>query len=252
MIETINLHKSYGNTQILTACDLQLPEGQVIALIGPNGAGKSTLLSLLSRVLGERTGDIYLDGKELRQWTGKELAQKLAYLQQSNQYGVHLTVKELVAFGRYPYNRGRQTEQDAQIIASAIRKVGLEAYQERSIHALSGGQLQRVYLAMVLAQETDYILLDEPLNNLDLKHATQLMNHLTELVQAEKKTVIIVLHDINYAARYASYIVAMKNGQVLQAGTTAEVIQESVLSELYELPIKLVQVEDSYFCYPFT
>lgn len=105
---------------------------------------------------------------------------------------------------------------------------------------------------MVLAQETDYILLDEPLNNLALKHATQLMRNLTDLVQSEKKTVVIVLHDINYAARYAEYIVAMKNGQVLRSGTTAEIIQEDLLSELYELPIKLVQEEDSYFCYPFT
>lgn len=252
MIETIDLHKSYGKTQILKACNLVLPEGKIIALIGPNGAGKSTLLSLLSRVLGERTGEIYLDGKELKQWHTKELAQKLAYLQQSNQYGVHLTVKELVAFGRYPYNRGRQTVADARIIEKAIRKVSLGELKEQSIHELSGGQLQRVYLAMVLAQETDYILLDEPLNNLDLKHATQLMRNLTDLVQSEKKTVVIVLHDINYAARYAEYIVAMKNGQVLRSGTTAEIIQEDLLSELYELPIKLVQVEDSYFCYPFT
>ncbi|KPG73268.1 iron ABC transporter ATP-binding protein [Enterococcus sp. RIT-PI-f] len=252
MIETVNLHQSYGKTPIIKACDLTLPEGQLIALIGPNGAGKSTLLSLLSRVLNERTGAIYLDGRELKQWPGKELARKLAYLQQSNQYGVHLTVEELVAFGRYPYNRGRQTVADEQIIASAIHKVGLADFKERSIHALSGGQLQRVYLAMVLAQETDYILLDEPLNNLDLKHATQLMNHLTELVQSEKKTVVIVLHDINYAARYADYIVAMKDGQVLRAGSTKEIIQESLLSELYELPIKLVPVEGSYFCYPFT
>ncbi|WP_225001390.1 iron ABC transporter ATP-binding protein [Enterococcus casseliflavus] len=251
MIETKNVSKNYAKTQVLTECSLALPEQKMIAFIGPNGAGKSTLLSLVSRMLDQRTGDIYLDGTEIRQWKSKELAKKMAFLQQSNRYAVKLTVRELVAFGRYPYNRGRQSAADDRIIDDSLAKLSLTEYANQSIHELSGGQLQRVYLAMILAQDTDYLLLDEPLNNLDLKHANQLMKLLTTLVEDYQKTVVIVLHDINFAARYADHIVAMKDGQIFKAADTEAVIQEQVLASLYEIPIKLVQVDSRQFCYTF-
>ena len=215
MIETKNVSKNYAKTQVLTKCSLALPEQKMIAFIGPNGAGKSTLLSLVSRMLDQRTGDIYLDGTEIRQWKSKELAKKMAFLQQSNRYAVNLTVRELVAFGRYPYNRGRQSAADDVIIDDSLSKLSLTEYAGQSIHELSGGQLQRVYLAMILAQDTDYLLLDEPL------------------------------------ARYADHIVAMKDGQIFKAAGTEAVIREEVLEALYEIPIKLVQVDGRQFCYTF-
>jgi iron complex transport system ATP-binding protein len=251
MNETKNVSKNYAKTQVLTECSIAVPEQKMIAFIGPNGAGKSTLLSLVSRMLDQRTGDIYLDGTEIRQWKSKELAKKMAFLQQSNRYAVNLTVRELVAFGRYPYNRGRQSAADDGIIDDALSKLSLTEYSDQSIHELSGGQLQRVYLAMILAQDTDYLLLDEPLNNLDLKHANQLMKLLTTLVEDYQKTVVIVLHDINFAARYADHIVAMKDGQIFKAADTEAVIQEQLLESLYEIPIKLVQVDGRQFCYTF-
>ncbi len=251
MIETKGIEKSYQDKRVLTDLSLQLPENQLIAFIGPNGAGKSTLLSIISRMLEQTTGEVYFKEKEIRQWRSKELAKNLAFLQQSNGFTVDMTVEELVSFGRFPYTRGRSTPEDEQIISESLALLSLESFRQRSIHALSGGQLQRVYLAMILAQDTEYILLDEPLNNLDLKHANQLMHLLEKLVKDHGKTVLIVLHDINFAARYADHIVAMKEGSLFKTGTVAEVIQEPVLKELYDLEVKIVEVDGQRFCYYF-
>jgi iron complex transport system ATP-binding protein len=251
MIETKGIEKKYQDKRVLTDLSLKLPENQLIAFIGPNGAGKSTLLSIISRMLEQTTGEVYFKDQEIRQWHSKELAKNLAFLQQSNGFTVDMTVEELVAFGRFPYNRGRTTSEDEAIIAESLALLSLESFRKRSIHALSGGQLQRVYLAMILAQDTEYILLDEPLNNLDLKHANQLMHLLEKLVKDHGKTVIIVLHDINFAARYADHIVAMKEGHLFKTGNVAEVIQEPVLKELYDLEVKIVEVDGQRFCYYF-
>lgn len=251
MIRAGNISKNYGEKKILEAIDIELPKEKLIAFIGPNGAGKSTFLSLISGLQAQSTGDIYLDQQEIRNWKSKELAQKLAILKQSNGIQLNISVYDLISFGRFPYNRGKLTAKDHHIIETAIAQMELADLKESSIHALSGGQLQRVYIAMILAQDTDYILLDEPLNNLDLNHANQMMHLLKKLVEEHHKTVVIVLHDINFAAGFADYIVAMKDGKIFAKGSTNEIIQPEVLNQLYGMNVKICEIEGKRFCMYF-
>lgn len=251
MININNLAKSIGKKEILSNIDLEIPAGKFIAFIGPNGAGKSTLLSLISRLQTFNAGEIYIDENELKSWSSKELAKKLSILKQTNAYNLKISVRDLVSFGRYPYSKGRLTSDDNAIIDKVLSQMNLNHLSQNNINELSGGQLQRVYIAMILAQDSDYILLDEPLNNLDMNHAQQIMTLLKELVAEEKKTIFIVLHDINFASAYADYIVAMKNGQIFQVGKTEKIIQESVLSDLYDMQIKVHQIEGKALCQYF-
>lgn len=251
MIKAQNISKNYAEKKILESIDVELPKEKLIAFIGPNGAGKSTFLSLISRLQSQTTGEIYLDQEEIRNWKSKELAKKLAILKQSNGVQLNISVYELISFGRFPYNRGKLTKEDHRIVEEAIEQMELNDLRETSIHALSGGQLQRVYIAMILAQDTDYILLDEPLNNLDLNHANQMMHLLKKLVEEHHKTVVIVLHDINFAAGFADYIVAMKDGKIFSQGTTEKVIQPEVLNRLYGMDVKICEIEGRRFCMYF-
>lgn len=251
MIKAQNISKDYADKKILESIDIELPQEKLIAFIGPNGAGKSTFLSLISRLQAQTTGEIYLDKAEIRNWKSKELAKKLAILKQSNGVQLNISVYDLISFGRFPYNRGKLTKEDHHIIEEAIEQMELDDLREASIHALSGGQLQRVYIAMILAQDTDYILLDEPLNNLDLNHANQMMHLLKKLVEEHHKTVVIVLHDINFAAGFADYIVAMKDGKIFSKGDTEDVIQPKVLNRLYGMDVKICEIEGRRFCMYF-
>lgn len=251
MIKAENISKNYAEKKVLESIDIELPKEKFIAFIGPNGAGKSTFLSLISRLQSQSAGEIYLDHEEIRNWKSKELAKKLAILKQSNGIQLNISVYDLISFGRFPYNRGKLTPEDHQIIETAIDQMELEGLRESSIHALSGGQLQRVYIAMILAQDTDYILLDEPLNNLDLNHANQMMHLLKKLVKEHHKTVVIVLHDINFAAGFADYIVAMKDGKIFSQGNTETVIQPEVLNRLYGMDVKICEIEGRRFCMYF-
>ena len=160
-------------------------------------------------------------------------------------------MKELVEFGRFPYTKGKLTTRDQKIVQESLEHLGLEEIADQSIDTLSGGQLQRAYIAMVLAQDTDYILLDEPLNNLDMNFAVQIMQILKKLVQEIGKTIVIVLHDINFAASYADEIVAMKEGRLFTQGTTQEMIKKDVLDELYEMDIRICEIEGRRFCLYF-
>lgn len=250
MIETKQVGKEYQHKMVLHEIDLKLPEGKLIAFIGPNGAGKSTLLSLMSRLQTEYTGEIYLDKNEVRAWNSKELAKKLAILKQSNTIQLAITVRELVSFGRFPYTKGKLTKQDEEKIDQALREMELIEMANQSIHELSGGQLQRVYIAMILAQDTEYILLDEPLNNLDMNHANQMMHLLKKLVK-KGKTVIIVLHDINFATSFSDYIVAMKDGELFAQGKTEEIIQPEILNRLFGMDIRICEIEGKRFCMYF-
>lgn len=251
MIKAENISKKYEEKAILEAIDIELPKEQLIAFIGPNGAGKSTFLSLISRLQSQSSGDIYLDHEEIRNWKSKDLSKKLAILKQSNGVQLNISVYDLVSFGRFPYNRGKLTTEDHEIVQIALEQMELVAFKDSSIHELSGGQLQRVYIAMILAQDTDYILLDEPLNNLDLNHANQMMHLLKQLVKEHKKTVVIVLHDINFAAGFADYIVAMKDGKIFSQGETDIVIQPEVLNRLFGMNVKVCEVEGKRFCMYF-
>lgn len=251
MIEAQAVGKQYLDKTVLAEIDLQLPKGELIAFIGPNGAGKSTLLSIMSRLQGDFSGQLYIDQGEIRAWDSKELAQRLAILKQSNQVQARITVAELVAFGRFPYSRGRLTAADDKLINQALAEMHLTDLAEAEIQTLSGGQLQRAYIAMILAQDTEYILLDEPLNNLDMNHANQMMHLLRRLVTKLGKTVLLVIHDINFAAGFADEIIALKNGRLFKQGTVDEVITPAVLGELYEMEVKVVSYEGRPFCMYF-
>lgn len=251
MIDLAGVNKAYQGKSVVDNINLTIQEQQLTAFIGPNGAGKSTLLSLVSRLVPKDTGEIYLDHNEVRTWKSNELAKKLAILRQSNELNLQITVRELVEFGRFPYTKGRLTQEDHQLVEEALKHLGLTKLTDQFVHTLSGGQLQRAYIAMVLAQDTDYILLDEPLNNLDMNFAVQIMQILKKLVTELGKTVVIVLHDINFVASYADEIVAMKEGQLFTQGKTNEIIQKAVLDELYEMDIRICEIEGRRFCLYF-
>lgn len=243
--------KKYGAKVVVEEVDITLPQNELMAFIGPNGAGKSTLLSMMSRLIDKDTGGIYLDGQEVKAWNQHELAKRLSILKQTNSVQLKLTVRELVAFGRFPYSQGRLTKADQDKIDESLDYLGLNDLAEERIDTLSGGQLQRAYIAMVLAQDTDYIFLDEPLNNLDMNHAVQLMQTMRRLVDEAGKTIVIVLHDINFASSYADKIVAMKNGRVFKYGPTDEVITKEVLDDLYDMSIRVCELEGKRFCLYF-
>lgn len=251
MMEMKEISKSYGKKQVVQDIDLHIATEKLTAFIGPNGAGKSTLLSIASRLIEKDRGEIYLDGSEVKTWKSNELAQKLSILKQSNGVSLNITVEELVNFGRFPYSKGRLTKKDRLKVKESLLALGLMDLAEQPINTLSGGQLQRAYIAMILAQDTDYILLDEPLNNLDMNYAVQMMQTLRSLVDDYGKTVLIVLHDINFAASYADEVVAMKDGQLFAQGPTEEIIQSSVLNRLYNMEIKICEIEGKRFCMYF-
>lgn len=243
--------KQYGSKKVVDTVDYDVVPHTLTAFIGPNGAGKSTLLGMMSRLLDKDQGGIYLEGQEVKAWKQHELAKKLSILKQANGVQLHLTVRELVAFGRFPHSKGRLTKRDQEKINESLAYLGLDDLAEETIDTLSGGQLQRAYIAMVLAQDTEYIFLDEPLNNLDMNHAVLLMKTIRRLVDEAKKTVVIVLHDINFAASYADNIVAMKSGEIFKAGPTDDIITKEVLDELYDMNMRVCELEGKRFCLYF-
>lgn len=245
-IEAQSVCSSYGDTQVLhdvTACFAQ---GGVTSLIGPNGAGKSTLLGVMSRLQSSDSGRVLVDGVDVSVNGGRELARRLAVLRQENAVSIRLTVRELVGFGRFPHNGGRPTPDDAQYVDYALSAMELEELADRYLDELSGGQRQRAHIAMVLAQDTDYVLLDEPLNNLDLRHATSIMRLLRRTAAERGKTIVLVIHDINIAAAYSDRIIAMKDGQIIADGTPAEIMCTRVLREVYDMEMQVAQIAGRY------
>ncbi|MBO0411307.1 ATP-binding cassette domain-containing protein [Enterococcus hulanensis] len=251
MIDLNEVSKNYGAKKVISEVSLPIKEEKLTAFIGPNGAGKSTLLSMISRLISIDAGQIYLDHNEVKAWRSNELSKKLSILKQSNGVNLRITVRELVGFGRFPYSKGRMTAEDQDMIDYALEKLGLVEMADEMIDTLSGGQLQRAYIAMILAQDTEYILLDEPLNNLDMNHAVQLMKTLRRLVEEEHKTILLVIHDINFASTYADEIVAMKNGAIFAHGTMEEMIQPHILNALYDMEIKICELDGKRFCMYF-
>lgn len=252
MVEVQNVTKRYGGRAVVDAVTVNIPRGKITSLIGPNGAGKSTLLSMISRLVPKDEGEIRIDGRELTSVKNNELAKKLSILKQSNHLQIRLKVRELVSFGRFPYSRGRLTKEDWLHVDRAIEYMELEDLQDRFLDQLSGGQRQRAFIAMVLAQDTEYVLLDEPLNNLDMKHAVQIMRITRSLANDLGKTVVLVLHDVNFASAYSDHIVALKDGRVAAAGTPDELIRSDVLGDIYEMQIPIETVGGCRVCIYFT
>ena len=239
-IEIKHIHKSYGSKKVVDDVSLTIPTGKITSFIGPNGAGKSTLLGIISRLLA---AEVYLNNQLLNEQKSTDIARQLAILKQSNHINLRITVEELVAFGRFPYSKGNLTENDRTFISNAIAYMNLDEIRHQYIENLSGGQRQRAYIAMTLAQDTDYILLDEPLNNLDMKHSVQIMQVLHKLVTELNKTVVIVIHDINFASCYSDYIIAMKQGKLVAQGSVEEMMQSPVLQDIYEMTIPIQEID---------
>lgn len=252
MIVVKDVSKQYGDKIVVDQISVTIQKGKITSFIGPNGAGKSTLLSMISRLLKKDAGEILIDGQEISHWNNKELAKKISILKQSNHFHVRLTIRELISFGRFPYSQGRLSREDRHAVDEAIQYMQLENIQHKYLDQLSGGQRQRALIAMILAQDTEYILLDEPLNNLDMKHSVQIMKTLQQMVHDLGKTIVIVLHDINFASCYSDYIVALKDGKMAYQGETGEIIESSILKEIYDMDIQIENINENKICVYFT
>lgn len=240
MITLTDVTKRYSPSVSIGPMTTEIQSGGITALVGPNGAGKSTILTMIGRLLDIDSGTIEVAGHDVVNTPSKVIAKILSVLRQENHFVTRLTVRQLVGFGRFPHSGGRLTAEDEQFISEAIDFLNLTELENRYLDQLSGGQRQRAYVAMVLAQQTDYVLLDEPLNNLDMQHAVQMMRQLRRAADELGRTVVIVLHDINFAAHYSDTIMAMKNGQVVTSGTPEEIMRKEVLSEIFNTDVDVI------------
>lgn len=234
---TKNLFLGYPQKEVIKNLTMALPVGQIAALIGPNGSGKSTILKALARVMEPTAGQVLLDGEDIRKWPTKSVARKIALLPQNSDSSLSLTVKELVGFGRFPYQKGFRGLQkaDHQAIDWALEATGIAGLAERSIQALSGGQRQRAWIAMALAQDTDIVILDEPTTYLDPAHQLEIMQLLAAINQKQGKTILLSIHDLNHASRFADHLFALKAGELIQEGTPETVMTPECLAMLYDI-----------------
>lgn len=240
MITLTGVQKHYSAEVAIGPVSVEIPAGGITALVGPNGAGKSTILTMIGRLLDIDRGRIDVAGHDVVNSPSKAIAKILSILRQENHFVTRLTVRQLVGFGRFPYSRGRLTAKDERYISEAIDFLDLTELENRYLDQLSGGQRQRAYVAMVLAQNTDYVLLDEPLNNLDIQHSVQMMKQLRNAADELGRTVVIVLHDINFAAHYADRIMAMKEGKVVEFGRSEQIMRDELLSQVFNTEVNVV------------
>ncbi len=236
-IESVS-HRVAGQ-QVLADISLRIETGGVVALVGPNGAGKSTLLSLIARLQPLQQGRITVEGLEVGRAPDDDLARVLAILPQDLNVASRLTVRDLIGFGRYPYHKGRPSEADRAFVERAVVAFDLGDLAERPLDTLSGGQRQRAFVAMTYVQDTAYLLLDEPLNNLDIAASRALMARLRGLADNQARTIIVVLHDINYAAAYADRIIAMKGGRVAADGPPDTIVHTGLLRDVFDTDAKI-------------
>lgn len=248
MIRVKDIEKKFGRKIVLDGVSIEFPKGRITSLIGSNGTGKSTLLSVISRLLPHEGGIVLVDEKNIAEYKNRMLAQRLSILKQFNHIALKLTVRDLVSFGRFPYSQDKLTDADQEKIETAIRFLDLGDITDSPIDELSGGQKQRAFMAMVVAQDTEYILLDEPLNNLDMKHSVQIMKTLRKLAEELGKTIIIVLHDINFASHYSDYIIALKNGKVRYFDRTENIIDEAILKDIFDIEFSLSEHNGKKVC----
>jgi len=238
---TSDVSISYGERLIVKGVSLKIPDHKITAIIGPNGCGKSTLLKAITRIISHQSGAVILDGESITKENTKELAKKMAILPQTPESAGGLSVGELVSYGRFPHQKGlgRLTKEDYAVIDWALQVTGTKAFTNRPVDALSGGQRQRVWIAMALAQDTELIFLDEPTTYLDLTHQLEVLELLHRLNVEQERTIVMVLHDLNQAARFADYIVALQDGQIVKAGDCEEVMQPDVLQKVFHIDAQI-------------
>lgn len=241
-LNTEDLTIGYAEHTIVNGLNLSIPTGKITALVGANGSGKSTILKTMARIMKPKSGSVMLDGKSIHNFSTKEVARQLAILPQNPTAPDGLTVSELISYGRFPHQKGlgTMTAEDRSIIAKAISVTGMEPFQDRPIDRLSGGQRQRAWIAMALAQETDILFLDEPTTFLDMAHQLEVLQLLQKLNEEEGRTIVMVVHDLNHASRYAQHMVAIKSGNVISEGTPNEVMTPEVLREVFGIEADIV------------
>ncbi|EKO3425498.1 Fe(3+) dicitrate ABC transporter ATP-binding protein FecE [Vibrio fluvialis] len=239
-LTTENLIVGYGKGPIVNGVDVVIPEGKITALLGPNGCGKSTLLKTLSRILHAESGQVLWQGKPIEHVPSRLLAQQLALLPQSQEPPEGVSVREAVAYGRSPYTGfwGQLSSEDKRIVEQAMRATGVAEFADRAVSDLSGGQRQRVWLALTLAQDTDFVLLDEPTTYLDINHQVELMK-LMRLLNQQGKTIVTVLHDINQACRYCDHLIVMQRGRIVGEGAPGDVMTPQLLASVFELDAEI-------------
>ncbi len=247
MIAVSGLTHKIGKTTILDDISVEIPKGKITALIGPNGAGKSSLLNLIARQVDTQKGRIELDGSNLEQISRSDLALKLAVVAQHVGVASRLRVQDLISFGRWPQHQGRPSEADRKAIEVSLGKFDLGDIRTRFLDEISGGQRQRAFVAMAYAQDTDWLLLDEPLNNLDIRYAKALMKHLRNMADQDGKSVVIVIHDLNYALSVADCFVGLKDGQVHFSGEAGEAVTAKTLSNLFDTEVQLEVFKEQTF-----
>ncbi|KAB2331684.1 ABC transporter ATP-binding protein [Cytobacillus gottheilii] len=241
MIKIENARKLYTEEVKIGPLNIEIPKAGFTSLIGPNGAGKSTTLLMIGRLLDLDEGQIMVANMDVTSSKSNDLAKIVTILRQENHFVTRLTVRQLAGFGRFPYSKGRLTREDEEIISKYIDFLDLTDLEDRYLDELSGGQRQRAYVAMVLCQETEYVLLDEPLNNLDVARSVQMMEYLRHVANEFGRTILTVMHDINFAAKYSDRICAMKEGQIAAFGTVEEVMDPKLLTDIFETKIEIIE-----------
>ena len=248
------LSLAYDDRQVIHDLSLSIPKQKITALIGPNGSGKSTLLKGLARLMRPKQGVVYLDGHAIHSLPTKEVAQQLAILPQRPEAPSGLTVRELVAYGRFPYQGlfGTISREDDEQIESALAITRMNQLADRLLGELSGGQRQLAWIAMALAQNTELLLLDEPTTFLDMAHQLEILEVLERLQQRQKRTIVLVLHDINQAARYSDYMVALAGGRIVASGTPHEILTPRILADVFSIEAQILPRDDVDvpFCIP--
>lgn len=240
MIKTHELIKIYNKNVSIGPIDLEIPRAGITSIVGPNGAGKSTFLLMVGRLLGYDKGNVYIGDLDIGNSKSEDIAKIAAILKQENHFVTRLTVRQLVSFGRFPHSKGRLNINDEKVISKYIDFLELRDLENRYLDELSGGQRQRAYVAMVLCQETEYVLLDEPLNNLDVARSVAMLKHLKIAAAKFNKTIVMVLHDINFAAQYSDYICAFKNGRVIKFGTPDKIMDSDILTDIFDVNIQVI------------
>lgn len=242
-IESHAMSIGYGKQKVLNNLSLKIPESKITCIIGPNGCGKSTLLKTIARFLKPANGSVTLDGKSIHKQATKVIAQEIAILTQAPQTPEDITVKELVSYGRAPYQKGfgQLQTKDWEKIHWALDQAQLLNQADRSVSSLSGGQKQRVWIAMALAQDTDCLLLDEPTTYLDMAHQLEVLQVLETLNKKYKRTIVMVLHDLNHASRFSDHLIAIREGEVMKSGTPEEVMQPNILRAVFDIEASIVE-----------
>ena len=242
VLDISSLSFNFGSKNILADIDLSIKNNGIVGIIGPNGSGKSTLLKCIYRVLKPKTGTIFIDGKNINDYQFKETAKKMAVVAQHNDTHFDFNVLEMVLIGRSPHKKfmERDSAEDIELAYKALEQVNMKDFADRNFSSLSGGEKQRIILARALVQNTDCLILDEPTNHLDIKHQL----HFMSLAKNLKITVISAIHDLNIAAMYCDKIYALKEGQIIAAGSVSEVITEEVIKTLYDVEAKIIYDEE--------